>query len=78
MRVAYVGGMLIHPVAVLIAMATTVGSWVFLVCGAALALAASALVATMSFPWLGAFTGAGIGAAFATLLFVNARRPSVA
>ena len=58
--------------------ATVFGSRVFLACGAALALAAYALVATMASPWLGAFTGAGIEAAFAILIFVNARRLSVA
>jgi len=85
MRVAYVGGMLMYFVAVLIAVggrsltfATVFGSRVVLIGGSGLALAAYPLVATTGSPWLSAFTDAGFEAAFAILLFVNARRPSLA
>lgn len=56
--------------------ATVFGSRVFLMCGAALALAAYALAATTSSPATGAFTGAAIEAAFAIVILVDARRSS--
>jgi hypothetical protein len=53
--------------------ATMFGSRIYLICGAALALAGLALAATRASPSLGAFVGAAIEAAFGTAIFAATR-----
>jgi hypothetical protein len=57
---------------------TLFGARIYWACGGALAVAGYALARANARPELGAFTGAAIEAAFATAIFVTARRESAA